>query len=236
MQRLLRVSPLRLAVLGLLPVLVPVVTPAADLVEPWERGVSNAEIHFSFGDGSADTAAALLGMGLPAGFSLGAAITEAEDGAAGWGLIGMFTRRFGAFEMDLVGELGRHRASHEAETHGDWLAGTEWSFHRYRLVPYVRATAVGDPESGGYHGLVGLMAPVTKHLELHVELASEAPLGGSWPLHLAVGPNILLPGGVEILPEISMVRDRATGATDWLFTVGLIFNPQSLRSSGAATR
>lgn len=221
-------SPRHLPILPLLVALLVTALPAAaaDVVEPWSEGLSNLEVFTTFGgDGPASTGA--VGMGLPAGFSLGVTLAAAEGEALEAGMMLMWTRSLGRLgELDLWGEY--LPVGQEVELLGAQRAlGVEWSGSAGGTVPYIRLSMADDGEERHVHPLVGWMFPTPGNVELHVELSSEEPAGGSWPLHLAVGPNWSPGRGLEVLPEVSVIwqPDGGRDETRVFFTVGICFDP-----------
>jgi len=143
----------------------------------------------------------------------------------------MYTGRLGPrIELDIWAEVGILLVSPEAELNNDsdWLVGTEWSFHRWRVVPYFRPTVAGQSGGSSFHPLGGLMVPLGDRVELHAELSGESPERGPWPVHLAFGPNVRVGGLLEILPEVSMLHDRGSGETAWQVSFGLVLDPREL--------
>jgi hypothetical protein len=211
---------------------------AADLVEPWDQGFSDIELYASHGTDTPGIGMTMvLGFGLVEAFSIGATLSDGADGAARLGVVALYSRRLGGgVKLDLFGETGVQRSAEaELDSDGDWLAGLEWSLHRATVIPYLRTTMFDAPDSGGFHPLFGLMIPAGNRVELHLELSSESPEGGSWPLHVAIGPNARLGETVEILPEISMLQEREDGETHWQFSLGLVIDPRG-RSFGQPRR
>jgi hypothetical protein len=63
-------------------------------------------------------------------------------------------------------------------------------------------------------------------LDLHVELSGEEPETGPWPVHLAIGPNVALTDGIELVPEVAVIRDRGPeSSTSMVFSVGVVVDP-----------
>lgn len=208
-------------------------SPAADLMEPWDAGLSNLELYASRGNGSSGTDfSTLLGYGLGPHFSVSATLSDNADGSARLGIGAYYSRRLrGGLEMDLFAEAGTQRADEaELDGEGDWLGGFEWSLHRAAVIPYLRTSIYDTPDGNGFHPLLGLMVPAGGRVELHLELSSESPERGAWPVHVAFGPNVRVTETFEILPEISMIREREDGETSWQFTIGLVMDPRILSS------
>jgi hypothetical protein len=203
---------------------------AADVLEPWSEGLSNVELFTTFGDGfEAGETTAAVGMGLPRGFSLGLTLASAEGEPTQAGFVVVWTRSLGALgELDLWGEYVP--VGQEVELMGaDRSVGVEWSGSARRSVPYVRLSLSDDAEGRHFHPLVGWMLPVGDRLELHVELSSEEPASGAWPLHLAIGPNWSFGDALELLPELSAIYDPqggdGHGETSFFFTLGIVLDP-----------
>jgi hypothetical protein len=204
----------------------------ADLMEPWERGLSDLELYVAAGSGGDDTGVqGVAGFGLGSGVCFGASYSRNGGDESSGGLFGMYTSRLSRdLEVDLWGEGGVQNTSGEAELRDetDWRVGTEWSLATPRAVPYLRL-AHSEKEDGGFHGLFGVMLPASPRLELHLELSSEQAGEGPWPVHFAVGPNLRVSGRVELLPELSVIHDRQTGETDVLVTMGIVLDPRNVR-------
>ncbi|RMF86103.1 MAG: hypothetical protein D6739_03635, partial [Nitrospirae bacterium] len=134
-------------------------------------------------------------------------------------------------------EAGVTGASQEAEAgRMTWAAGGELSVELAGWTPYLRLDRSVDGGRASLHPLAGAMVPLAGgRLELHLELSSEEPEGGPWPVHLAVGPNLHLSEAVELLPEVSVVREGATGESGWAVTVGVVVDPSRLLGHAGGT-
>ena len=202
---------------------------AGDLIEPWERGFSNIEFFASHqSEDQGINVNTVVGFGVPGSISLGAAAGRDAEGTTRLGFIGFWTHDFGGGHiLDIFGEAGISQSSDgELSNENDWLAGFEWSLSRTAVTPYIRTTFFDPEESGGVHPLIGLMVPAGERVEIHWEVSSEAPESGSWPLHLAFGPNVTLSKKVELIPEISMVHHFDNDQTDWQISIGVIIDPR----------
>jgi hypothetical protein len=209
------------------------VAPAADLIEPWDPGLSNLELYLLQSGPEGETAVAgLLGGGVGKGVSLGVALQRATGQRSRAVLLGYLTRPLGKnAEVDLFGELGGQEvAGPEGEIRrADWMLGSEWSLPVGRTVPYTRWSLVHQGARFVY-GLVGVMLPIGEALELHLELDGVVSGGSRGPERIAVGPNLILSPTVELLPEISVLRDRESGEEGWAVTLGLVVDPRGRRS------
>ncbi len=227
----------RLTLCFLLAVSVALPARAADLIEPWERGFSNVEFFTARTSSAPRTQLnGLIGFGLPGGLSLGTAVSSDSDGTTRLGLVGYYTFALGSLqELDLFAELGKSDTPEaELNDEGDWLAGLEWSRRGRAATLYMRSSHFGGDGDHGWHPLLGLMLPYGERLELHMELSSESPDEGSWPVHLAVGPNVRLTDRVEFLPELSLVHHRQDDGSDWRFSFGFVIDPRRRAASPAA--
>lgn len=221
------------AVIPLLPTAPPAT--AADVVEPWGEGLSNVELFGTVGEGleRAESTAA-VGLGLPGGFSVGLTLAAATGTPAEAGFVLVYSRSLGRLgELDLWGEV--LPVGQEVELLGARRAlGMEWSGSTRGGVPYARLTLTDDGEARHLHPLLGWMLPVGDRMELHLELSGEEPDAGSWPLHLAVGPNWRLSPAVELLPELSMVwqpdNGDGAGGASFFFTLGICLDPTAAGS------
>jgi len=202
----------------------------ADLIEPWSPGFSDLELFVRAGSRGDDLGSfATAGFGLGGGVSVGVTLSEDNAGPARGGLVAMLSRALGSrTDVDLWVETGMSSSHPEAELGRlDWAVGTEWSYRAGSCVPYLRLSRLDAGAGDRFHGLLGLMVPAGA-VELHLELSSEEPDGGPWPVHLAIGPNFLLRPEVEVQPELSIIRDRGTGETTWVVTVGMVVDPAAL--------
>ncbi|NOZ95609.1 MAG: hypothetical protein GXP47_12860 [Acidobacteria bacterium] len=200
---------------------------AADIFEPWERGLSDVELFLGTAEGGHQQAQALAGFGFGRGGSLGLSVSTDEGSATRLGLLVAVTVAAGKrTDLSLWGESGLAGASLEVElAHADWTAGVQVVHWREGVVPYgVLSLAGEEGVKLRLHPLAGMMVPLGR-VELHLELSSQEPLGGAWPVHLAVGPNVHLTPWMEVLPELSLVRE-AGGTTHWAATVGFIVDPR----------
>ncbi|HSM51237.1 MAG TPA: hypothetical protein VLA75_07550 [Thermoanaerobaculia bacterium] len=208
---------------------------AADLVEPWEPGFSSLEIAFGLARGGEAVGATVLGFGLGRGLSAGLTFSGGDTpGEAG--LVLAWSRDLGRLgELDLLGFA--HAATSEAELDRlDHAVGFEWSAPAGGLQPYVRTTLFWEEGERRVHPLLGLRLAAGR-VDLHLELSSAEPAAGEpWPVHLAVGPNFAIAGGFELLPELSLVWNRAAGRLEPAFAIILVTCPRSLfgRSPGGA--
>ncbi len=220
-----RIVPLVLAVAVALP------AGAADLVEPWDPGFTDLELWVSVGEGAEVESTLVAGFGLGNGLSVGASLSGDADGARRLGGICMLTLEGGrGTALDLWAEGGVRALWREAELgSADWSLGTELSRDLGRWIPYLRLTRWLEGGDASLHPLAGAVFPYLNHrLELHLEISSEEPESGPWPFHLAIGPNFHVNECVEVLPELSLIRDRGAGETHVVFTVGLVLDPSRL--------
>lgn len=203
---------------------------AADLVAPWDPGWSNLEVYLAVEEGSATTASGVVGYGAGRGVSLGVSFVEGEDDGDDVGLIAVLTRPLGrAVEADLWLEIGQRLRPREAElTSACVTAGVELSRLGPGAVPYLRLSAARDEGTTTVHPLLGVMLPLRERLELHLELSSEEPEDGPWPVHVAIGPNVLLGRSAKLVPELSWIR-VGDGGSVWGVSVGIVFDPGCLR-------
>lgn len=208
---------------------------AADLIEPWEPGVSNLEFFLlRTGPGQETAATALLGGGLGGGVSLGAALQTQTDSRARAMLTGFVTRSLGrGAELDLFAELGRQTVSgpEGPERRVDWMLGSEWSLPVGRVVPYTR-WALASRQARTVHALAGVLLPLRGDLELHVELEAVVSGAARGPERLSVGPNLRLSPTVELLPEVSVLQDPGAGERHWAVMIGLVMDPRRLARPG----
>jgi len=228
----------RLTVVGLVTVLaLAVVSPpgvgAADLVEPWDPGFTDIELYGTAAEGGSSQWVTVAGFGAGHGLSLGLSFVDEGSGSRSAGAIVMLTRRVRDSDLDIWLEAGWDVSAREVELGSvSWAGGGELSTDRGAWVPYARMTCSVDGGTARVHPLLGGMMPFFGgRLELHVELSTEEPDAGAWPIHLAVGPNVHLSAAVELLPELSLVHDRARGENSWALTLGVIVDPSRLHRS-----
>lgn len=201
---------------------------AADLVEPPDPGFSEVDLFAFGGDGRFDSGAQLYaGFGLSGGVSIWAGVDMLNGGPARGGVNVMVTRTLGeGMDLDLWIDLGVHSATHEAEIgRADWTVGSEWSLVAGRLTPYLRIDWYDDGASHIVHLLSGLVVPVDP-VELHIELSSERPKEGAWPIHLAIGPNVPIGRRAELQPELSLLGIAGSGRMHWAVSLGVILDPR----------
>jgi len=196
----------------------------ADLIEPWAPGFSDIEFYAGGTRGEGLTAASLvLGYGAPHGFSLGLLGTHFPDDADEVGIVAIWTTDLGdTRDLDLW-ILTAPPIERELQGAGiSWEFGFEWSVAMQSgAVWYLRPSLVRQSSDWYSHPLVGLMIPL-EPVELHIEISSEEPEGGRWPVHLAVGPNVLLSDTVELIPEFSVIDDRVHSELVWEASIGVI--------------
>lgn len=201
---------------------------AADLIEPWDPGFTDLELFVGFARGGETLGATTLGFGLGGGVSAGLSLARGDEpDSVGFSLV--WSRALGGLgDLDLFAFA--HSTTSEAEL--DWLdhaAGFEWSAPAGGAQPYVRATVLREDGATRVHPLVGLRLPVGR-ADLHLELSSMQPAeGGPWPLHLAVGPNWQLADGLELLPELSLIWNRAEDRFEPGLALTWIASPAALR-------
>ncbi len=197
---------------------------AADLIEPADSGFSEVDVAVFAGDSAFDSGGQLYaGFGLGQGLSVWVGGDILNGGPVRGGANVMVTRTLArGMDLDLWLDLGVHSATHEAEIgRTDWSLGSEWSVVVGLATPYLRLDWYGDGGDHTVHLLSGIVVPVGA-LEVHVELSSEEPDGGAWPVHLAVGPNVWVSRRVELQPELSILSDPGSGGTHWAVSLGLI--------------
>lgn len=206
---------------------------AADLVEPWDPGFTDLELYGMVAEGGSRQWVTVAGFGAGRGLSLGLSFVEEESGSRSAGAIVMLTRRIRDFDLDIWLEAGWDVSAREVELGSvNWAGGGELSTDRGAWVPYTRLSCSVEDGEARVHPLLGAMMPFFDHrLELHVELSSDEPDAGAWPVHLAVGPNFHVSSAVELVPELSLVHDRARGENSWAVTLGVIVDPSRLHSS-----
>jgi len=207
--------------------LLPMGASAADIFEPWDRGFSDAELFAGVGEGGVAAGQALAGFGLGRRISLGVSVSSDEGESSCFGVFLGVTRDVGR-NMDisfwLQSALGVGTLDVEL-IHADWTAGCQLVHWREGIVPYgVLSVAGEEGENLRLHPLAGVMLPRGR-LEVHVELSSDQPRHGAWPVHVAVGPNVHVKPWLEVLPEISFVRESG-GEVHWVATLGVIVDPR----------
>ncbi len=200
---------------------------AADLIEPWDAGLSDFEIYFggSRDDGLTDFSL-LLGCGAGGGFSIGAFFNHYSGEADELGIVGIWTAQLDrGFDLDLWA-LTAPRIERETISGGvHWEMGSELSWDASKkTILYARPSLLFSREGSRWHPLLGLMHEYGA-VELHLELSSEEPLFGAWPMHLAIGPNVRFSKRLELIPELSIIVDRGSSSTSWAFSIGLILTP-----------
>lgn len=202
---------------------------SADLVAAWDRGWSDLELYVSANSHEATTLSTVLGFGLASGLSIGLSFVEGEDDGDDIGLIAVVTRPIGRdLEIDAWIELGQRLRPREAElTSACLTAGLELSRRLQYAVHYLRLSGSRDDGVTSLHPLVGVMIPFERMVELHVELSSEQPEEGPWPLHVVVGPNVRLGHGAKLLPELSWIR-FGKGESAWGASLGIVLDPSRL--------
>ena len=201
----------------------------ADIIEPWDPGFSNFELFAVTGDQPGDSVfVSVGGFGLGRGFSIGATVEGHLDGSRRSGLVAMASCSLSPrCDLDLWLESGVQSPQADAELRTlDWGLGAQWRLRLPSCTPYLRASRGGDGQIY-WHLLAGVMVPVGE-VELHLELSSEEPDAGPWAVHLAVGPNVCLAPDIELQPELSLVRDRRSGDTQWSASVGVVLNPAGM--------
>lgn len=217
--RLLRTS-LLLALLAVRP------GSAADLIEPWDPGFSDLELFVGHGRGGESIGGTVLGFGLGHGLSLGLTLSGGDvPGEAG--LILAWSHELGRLgALDLLGFAQTETREAELDRLGR-AVGFEWSAPAGGVQPYLRATLLWEEGERFVHPLLGLRVPAGR-VDLHLELSSRQPAPDEpWPVHLGVGPNFRLPGGSELLPELSLIWNRAEDRLEPALTVVWITNPAS---------
>lgn len=176
---------------------------AADLVEPWARGLSNLEVAFAGASGGdLGTGSILVGAGLTDRVSVGLSATG-----------GSAETRFGALLLysQPLGRLGEVDAWCETPLDSSPASlgcGFEWSRSRSLLVPYARLSFDWEAPSDSLTTLAGLMVPVSEALGLHLELSLEAAETVRRPLRFAVGPNWQISPRLEVIPELAWRHDH----------------------------
>jgi hypothetical protein len=200
---------------------------AADLVEPWDRGLSNLELFTQFEEGLGPQTSTTIGFGLPASLSIGLSLASGATPDT-VGLTLYWSRDLGrAGAFDLIFQTDTETGESELGAAAR-LIGVEWSTPGSG-GPYLRWMTVSEDGRTRHHPLVGFVVPFDR-VELHLELSSEEPEpGGSWPIHLAVGPNLRITDDLELLPELSVLYDRRSGEISTAFSIGFVTSPNALR-------
>ena len=199
---------------------------AADLVEPWAPGFTNFELHVAGERPAAGSLASVVGIGVGGGLSLGVGAAVGDD-LSETGLVLLYARgldRFG--ELDLWAEAVRSAGGGAGEETATSV-GCEWSRAVGPAVPYARLVGTRTGGETTVEPLLGLMVP-WRRVELHLELSATAFEGGAWPVRLAVGPNLPLPDGMELVPEVALEWDPAAADLGASFGVGIVVDPTSL--------
>ena len=209
------------------------VAAAADIIEPWAPGFSDLEVAVTAGDQTGDGGvAAVAGFGLGGGVSLGVTMATSNGGSSRGGLVAILTGRLGGrSDLDVWAETGIRSAVREAEVgRVDWALGAAWSLRAGGGVqPYARISRA-DGGTVAWHPLAGVMVPLGR-VELHLELSSESPETGPWPVHVAVGPNLKLAPAVELQTELSLIDGRAGAGTHWAVAVAIVIDPSRVALS-----
>jgi hypothetical protein len=204
---------------------------AADLVEPWAPGLSELEIYLS-SDITQDELqwSSLIGGAVLPALSVGVAFQNVGGRTSRVGAVAVWTTRVSRrTSIDVWGEVGLDRTPVEAELGSvSFAVGTEWSRDLGGVTPYSRLSYTVDEDMNSAHTLLGLKVPIGSLLELHLEASSLEPETGPWPIHLALGPNLVLSPRLKILPEVSWIRDRATSEAAWVLTLGVCMDPRSV--------
>ncbi|MFZ5786813.1 MAG: hypothetical protein ACOY3Y_10260 [Acidobacteriota bacterium] len=204
---------------------------AADLVQPWAPGLSELEVFVTHENGQDEPQwSALVGGMLVPGLSVGVAFQYADGRTSRLGAVAIWTTEFSSrTSVDVWGEVGLDRTPVEAELGAvSFAAGAEWSRDLGGAIPYSRASYTVDDDVGSAHTLLGLKIPIGSLVELHIEASSREPEFGPWPLHLAVGPNIVLSPTLKLLPEVSWIHDRAASESTWVLTFGVCMDPRQI--------
>ncbi len=205
---------------------------AADLIEPPDPGFSEVDVFIFTGDAPFDSGGQVYtGFGLPRGLSVWVGADLLNGGPVRSGVNVMVTRTLcEGMDLDVWLDLGVHSSAHEAEIgRADWTVGSEWSMEVGSVTPYLRMDWYDDGAEHVVHLLSGLLVPIGR-VDLHLELSSEKPHHGSWPLHVAIGPNVALTGRVELQPELSLLRYPGSSETHWAVSLGLVIDPHRLGS------
>jgi len=194
---------------------------AADLIEPWGSGFSDIEFYAGGNlHGAFDDSAAVFGFGAPHGFSIGLLFNHYQEGVDEIGAVAIWTNP--AANLDFWFSAATSLEKEEEPGDISWDLGMEWS---RELLPgsivYFRPSYIYDGSRGRVHPLLGVMRKISI-VELHLEISSEDPEHGPWPLQLALGPNFSLSKSIEILPEFSWTWDRSRHERDLAFTLGFI--------------
>jgi len=202
---------------------------AADLVEPWAPGLTNLELHAARADGARrGEVAGVVGFGVGGAVSLGLLFAEGADDGNHVGAVAVVTRALaGGHAVDGWIEVGRNLTARDAELGSTSVTvGGEWSVTRRRATPYLRFSAAREAGDTAAHPLAGVRLALGARVQLHLELSSHEPARGAWPVHVAVGPNVLLGEAAKLVPELSWVRDRAAGRDEWAISLGVVLDPR----------
>lgn len=224
-----------LALFAVIILLTPSFACAADLVQPWAKGLSNLELYLSAEQGQRREVSLLLGGGLTPALSLGVfAVAGEAQRTVGALALYSFSLRPG-IEMDVWLEVGGAFLPREAEQREACLTGgVEASWSQPWGIPYARLTASREGREQTVHPLLGVQVPAGDRWRLHWELSSEKVSGQPWPLHLAFGPNLVLGESAMLLTEVAYVRPGGGGAGVWSALVGVIVDPRLLSASPKA--
>lgn len=207
---------------------------SADLVEPWARGFSDLELFVGHGRGGESVGGTTLGFGLGRAFSAGLTLSGG-DVPAEIGLVLAWNRELGRYgSLDLLGFAQTETREAELDRIGR-AVGFEWSAPAGGAQPYLRTTLLWEEGERFLHPLVGLRLP-TRRIDLHFELSSRQPVAGEpWPLHLAIGPNVIVRGGSELLPELSVIWNRAEDRFELAASLLWITDPARLVARAVAS-
>jgi len=194
---------------------------AADLIEAWDPGLTDLELYCG-GDSRNELGniATILGYGAGGGFSLGLLFNHYNQDTDQAGFLAIWSSRDGNLDFWVLTAPAIER---EIISSGiSWEFGMEWSRDLNRAGTfYVRPSRLFDKGSGHWHPLVGIMYPLPP-IELHIEISSEEPETGVWPVHIAVGPNFRLSRSIEIIPEISFIDEQLATGGRWEWSLGMI--------------
>jgi hypothetical protein len=196
---------------------------AADTVEAFEPGVSDFEAGVS-SDGRVSAVAAAVGVGLTPLLSVSASLERGlvsqQPTTLGMGtFLGLHDRWVG---LDLFGELGWDQVQ-GAPT--GWLAGLELDDPRHMVMPYLRAAVAGSLTGPAEAGMLELGVTTSEPLRgvhPHLEAALKVDWQGHAGTELALGPNLSLGEGVELIPELRAGWGPDQEGTSWTGTVGVI--------------
>lgn len=207
----------------------------ADLIEPWDRGFSDFELHFGLARGGESIGATTLGFGLGGGVSAGLTLSGGDvPGAAG--LVLAWSGTLGRYgDLDLLGYAQTEVRDVEIDR-VERAIGFEWSGRGVEWQPYLRATLFWREEGRYFHPLVGVRTGAGP-VDLHLELSSAEPEPDEpWPVHLAIGPNFEPLPGHELLPELSLIWNRAAGRVEPAVTFTWITSPAALAGRAGGSR